>query len=460
MKDVSSRHEGKSVIDSSVAEKQYPGKRPPRKCDSRIRYKVLAFTVGLAAITFLDRVCISMTAPDMTRDLSLTDFEMSLVFSSFTLAYGLFEIPTGWWGDRVGTRRVLTRIVVWWSAFTIATATAFNLPYLLVVRFLFGAGEAGAFPNVASTHKRWFPATERGRVQGIFFMGAHLGGGLTPLLVTGILSFASWRMVFVLCGIIGFIWAVAWYRWFRDDPALHAAVSQSELRYIRDGKQPETGHLVRVSWKNLLSDPNLMALCLMYFSVGYGAYFFVTWFPSYLQRERGFSGGTLGVLAGMPMILSILADLLGGVTTDHITSKYGLRLGRSGVGGIALFLAGMFMTIGTAARMDLLSAVSISVAFAAGNFALGASWGACLDMAESHSGVISACMNTAGQLGGVISPIVLAFILDRTSNWAVPLYVTSVLYLFGALCWWFIDPRKPISAVASRSSLFDNSAPR
>ncbi|MCA1686488.1 MAG: MFS transporter, partial [Planctomycetia bacterium] len=154
---------------------------------SRVRYQVLAFTVALAGITYLDRVCISKTADDIMRDLRLSNLQMGFVFSAFTLAYALFEIPTGAWGDRIGTRRVLTRIVVWWSSFTIATAGAFNYASLLTLRFLFGAGEAGAFPNASKTFSRWFPVTERGTAQGVFFMGAHLGGGLTPLLVTYLL---------------------------------------------------------------------------------------------------------------------------------------------------------------------------------------------------------------------------------------------------------------------------------
>lgn len=165
---------------------------------TRVRYRVLAMAVLLAAITYLDRVCISVTAPAMRRDLGLTPVQMSFVFSAFTLAYALFEIPTGRWGDRVGTRRVLLRIVTWWSTFTIATAAAVGYTSLLIIRFLFGAGEAGAWPNVAITFSRWFPQRERGTAQGIFFSGAHLAGGLTPLLVTALMVYFNWRTLFVL----------------------------------------------------------------------------------------------------------------------------------------------------------------------------------------------------------------------------------------------------------------------
>src|SRR5215213_1902349 len=167
------------------------GLAPPRP--TRVRYAVLAFGVALAGVTYLDRVCISLTAKDMMRDLGLSEEQMGYVFSAFVLSYGLFEIPTGWWGDRIGPRRVLARIVIWWSSFTIATAWAWSYASLLVIRFLFGAGEAGAWPNSAKALSRWFPTAERGTAQGIFFMGAHLGGGLTPLLVTALLTVMPWR---------------------------------------------------------------------------------------------------------------------------------------------------------------------------------------------------------------------------------------------------------------------------
>lgn len=411
------------------------------------RYKVLAFGVCLAAITYLDRICISITAPDMMRELGLTRFQMSLVFSAFTLAYALFEIPTGWWGDRIGTRRVLTRIVVWWSSFTMATAACFNYVSLLSIRFLFGAGEAGAWPNVAKTFSRWFPMTERGTAQGIFFMGAHFGGGITPLLVTAMLDRMHWRSVFLIFGAIGFLWAFTWYRWFRDDPAEHPSVNEEERRHILEGRTAEASHhLQGLNWRRLFTHKSLIALCLMYFTQGYGFYFYITWLPTYLEKERGFTSTTLGVLAGMPMILSVLADLFGGLTTDWVTKKYGLRAGRCGVGGLALLAAGAALISGAAIDNSLASALLISLAAATANFLLGASWGVCIDIAGNHAGVVSACMNTAGQIGGVLSPVILALVVEKFADWSAPLYLSGALYLAGACCWYFIDPRQPIMA--------------
>ena len=414
---------------------------------SRVRYKVLGFTVALAGITYLDRVCISKTSDDIMRDLGLSNLQMGFVFSAFTLAYALFEIPTGAWGDRIGTRRVLTRIVVWWSAFTIATAGAFNYASLLVLRFLFGAGEAGAFPNASKTFSRWFPVTERGTAQGVFFMGAHLGGGLTPLLVTYLLGFMTWRQIFVSFGLVGFVWAAAWSFWFRDEPGDHPEVNPAELKHIRSGRGLDVPHRLDAAvLRRVMTHKSLAALCLMYFTQAYGFYFNITWLPKYLDRVRGFSGATQGLLAGLPLILSAAADLLGGVTSDQVTRRFGLRAGRCGVGGASMVVAGGSLLAGVFVNDALTSALLIAVSGVAASFLLGSCWGVCLDISGPHAGLVSACMNTCGQVGAFLSPIVLAmFINKEPANWTAPLCIQAGLYLVGAVCWWFVDPRKPIA---------------
>jgi MFS transporter, ACS family, glucarate transporter len=421
---------------------------------SLVRYRVLAFTVALAAITYLDRVCIAQAAQDVMRDLSLNNQQMGFVFSSFTIAYAIFEVPTGAWGDRIGTRRLLTRIVVWWSSFTIATAAAFNFTSLLAVRFLFGAGEAGAFPNVSKTFSRWFPVAERGTAQGIFFAGAHLGGGLTPLLVGALLHVLNWRMIFVVFGAFGFVWAAAWFQWFRDDPALHPQVSASELVLIQSGRKPEVPHRLDVAMlRRVMTDRNMIALSLMYFTQAYGFYFNITWLPTYLKEARGFTAIHLGVLAGLPLMLSAAADLVGGVSTDRAVRAFGLRAGRSGIGAVSLLVAGTALLAGAAVHDPLLSALLIAVAGAADSFLLGAAWGTCLDIAGPHAGLVTGVMNTAGQLGAFLSPIVLAYLLkdqSRHEDWLVPLFIAGGLYLAGAVCWLVIDPAKAILAASSK----------
>jgi MFS family permease len=405
---------------------------------------VLAMTVVLAFLTYMDRVCISVTAPAILRDLRLSNIQMGFVFSAFTAAYALFEIPTGWWADRIGSRRVLTRIVTWWSLFTGLTGVAWNFPSLLALRALFGAGEAGAWPTVARALSRWFPEQERGTAQGIFFMGAHLGGGLTPILVAAIAVRIGWRGTFPLLSIFGFIWAVSWFRWYRDEPREHASITAEELAWIEGGRRP-TQEVGRENiFRAALKTPGIWFLCLMYFTQTYGFNLYVTWMPTYLQHEKHLRGTALAVLAGLPLLLSVPADLFGGILTDRLSQRFGLRLGRCLVGFGSLAAAGLFLFAGTLSE-GAVSAVLIALAAASSNFLLGASWGTCADIAGSHAATVSAAMNTSGQIGGVLSPIAFAFLTRSSASWAAPLYVTAVLYLAGAVCWYFVHPEQTLA---------------
>ena len=421
----------------------------PSRTPTMVRRRVLAMTVALAGLTYLDRVCIShagVTA-SIKEELGISDKQMGLVYSAFTLAYALFELPTGAWGDRVGTRRVLTRIVAWWSTFTIATAAAFSYRSMLAIRFLFGAGEAGAFPNVARTLSRWFPTAERGAAQGVFFAGAHLGGGLTPMLVSALLVVLPWRGIFVVFGAIGFAWAWAWYAWFRDEPSQHPSVGREEREYIEAGRSPVAPHrLDLAALKTIAADRSLLGLCLMYFTQAYGFYFNLTWMPTYLARDRGLSADRIGamaaVLAGLPLILSAVADVAGGITSDRLVKAYGLRTGRCGLGGLSLVVAGLAMIAGATAPDALAAALLIALSGAAASFLLGACWSVCQDVAGPHAGLVAACMNTSGQVGAFISPILLPHFADP----AVPLCIAGALYLLGAASWLLVDPTRPIGA--------------
>src|SRR5438034_10234930 len=305
---------------------------------SRVRGRVLAFAFLLAVVTYLDRICIAAAAPYIMADLHLTVLQMSVVFSAFTLAYSLFEIPSGWLGDVVGPRRVLTRIVVWWSAFTMLTATARGYQSLVTIRFLFGAGEAGAFPNIARSFSRWFPVRERGRANGVMFLGSRLGGMLSAPIALLLVTRWGWRASFVFFGTIGIVWAAAWYAWYRDRPEDHPAMTPSELAWIRQDRGPERPALhVSTPWRALLTSRNLYAICAMYFAFGYGLYFYFTWLPTYLIKVLGFSLFAGGLFAALPFLLAGLADLAGGRLTDRLAQTRGLRAARCHL-GFAAFL--------------------------------------------------------------------------------------------------------------------------
>lgn len=413
---------------------------------TRTRYKAAGFLLALAAVTYLDRVCISILAPDIARDLSLSKLQMSFVFSAFAVAYAVFEMATAWWGERIGPRRVLTRIVGWWSCFTIATAFAWNYASLLVIRFLFGAGEAGAWPNAALAFSRWTPLRERGRAQGLFFAAAHLSGGLTPLLVAALARSMSWRPIFALCGAVGFIWAATWFRWFRDEPRAHPQVNPGEAELIETGRAVSTHHRAQgTDWRALVESPNVWFLCLAYFSNSYGAYFVMTWLPTYLAEQRGFQKESLSFFSGLPLLLSVLGDIGGGAVTDFLTRRFGLRLGRSSVSVAGYAVAGVAMFGSVFSSTPMMAASLIAIAVAASMFPLSASWAACMDIGGGHTALLSAAMNTTGQIGSILSPVVAGWAVTHFSNWQAPLLIMGGLYVVSSVLWIFVDPRKGLA---------------
>ncbi len=252
---------------------------------TRARHWVIVFAVTLAVITYFDRVCISqLLANDIQRDLGFTKEQMSWVFSAFTLAYALFEIPAGWLGDRRGPRGVLTRVVVLWSFFTAATGWAWNLASMIVCRFLFGAGEAGCFPNLTKIFTIWLPWDERVRAQGIMWLSARWGGAFTPLVVLWVMKILTWRQAFLLFGSSGMVWAVVFYFWFRDHPRDHRSVNAAELALLDGAEVNAAGH-GDVPWKRFLHSRSVWLLWLQYFCMCYGWYFYITWLPTYLKAE-------------------------------------------------------------------------------------------------------------------------------------------------------------------------------
>ncbi len=416
------------------------------------RHTVTAFTLALVAVAYLDRVCIATAAPAMKSALGLSDAQMGLVFSAFTFSYALFEVPSGWLADRFGARVTLTRIVVWWSAMTAATGLATGFRSLLCIRLLFGIGEAGTFPASARVYARWLPHGERGRAFGLAIMTGAFGGAATQPMVVGLLEVMSWRRVFAIFGLVGITWAIAWWRWFRDDPREHPGVNDAELRIIAasvapvpDGRAARHHH---VPWARLLANRTLLALCCMYGGAIYGWYFYLTWLPTYLLRARGFDLRQMGWAAALPLVAIGIGVCAGGWASDHLTRRWGARAGRRLPGLIGLPLAAVVLLAAIATPSSVHAALFL--ASAAGLAALGVApaWAVCLEIGGRHAGVVSGTMNTFGNLGGAISPVVVGVTLERWGSWELPLLSVAALYLLSGLCWLAIDPARRISEPA------------
>jgi len=408
---------------------------------TRTRRTMLAFALGAMAVAYLDRVCISTTAPAIKADLGLDDAQMGYVFSAFTLGYALFEVPSGWLADRFGARLMLTRIVLWWSAMTAATGAAQGFTSLVAVRGLFGIGEAGVLPSLTRAFSRWLPVRERGGAFGLTLMAAALGGALTQPLVVALLAHFSWRQAFPIFGSVGVFYAAAWFVWFRDDPREHRGVNAAELAVI--GTDPPTAHPA-VPWGTLVRSRNLAALCAMYFGAIYGWYFYLTWLPTYLMRARGFDLAAVGWLAALPLLGIATGSLAGGLLADALTRRFGARIGLRTPGVIGLPLAALAIVAAALAQDPRTSAYCLAAA--AGLAALGVApgWSVCLAIGGRHAGVVSGAMNTFGNLGGVMSPIVVGWCLTLWGSWEAPLYTVAGFYVFAALCWLGVDPSESL----------------
>jgi MFS family permease len=402
-------------------------------------------TLAMIAIAYLDRVCISIAAPSIKLELGLSDTQMGLVFSAFTLSYALFEVPSGWFADRFGARAALARIVAWWSAMTAATGLAGGFASLFAVRLLFGIGEAGAFPASARVYARWLPARLRGRLFGVLIMAAALAGAITQPLVVALVSSFGWRRTFAIFGGIGFIWAISWWLWFRDDPRNHPGVNASELALIEAGGV-ETAEPDTVPWRALARSRALVALCAMYFGAIYGWYFYLTWLPTYLLRARGFDLTQVGWLAALPLLAIAAGVFLGGWLCDRLAPSLGLRVAARTPALVGLPLAACAV-VGAALAADPFQA-ALLLAAAAGLAGLGIApaWALCLEIGGPHAGVVTGAMNMFGNLGGTLSPVVVGLCVDRLGSWNAPLYSIAALYLVAALCWLGIDPAQKICA--------------
>jgi MFS transporter, ACS family, glucarate transporter len=421
-----------------------PNAAPPAALrPTHARYWVIAFAVALAIIQYVDRVCISQAAPLISRDLSLDKWQMGWVFSAFTLAYALFEIPAGYLGDRIGPRKVLLRIVLWWSFFTAATGWVWNWASLLVTRFLFGAGEAGAFPNLTKAFQRWLPLRERTRAQGVMWMSARLGGAFTPALVFLCLQYVTWRVAFLLFGLLGVVWAIVFFRWYRDDPRAQKQVNAAEAALLPVAVT-EGSHF-KAPWKQLFASRTVWCLCGQYFACSYSFYFFITWFPTYLLEARHFEIGQGSLLAGMPLLLGACGSLFAGWVSPILgRGPAGMGRTRRGLGALGCAGAACLLIVPTWLTNPYLAVAAIALVGFCNDIQLPGAWTACMDVGGQAVATLSGTMNMMGNVGGCVSPIVCGYIVKQTGNWNLAFYVTAAAYVLGAFCWLAMDPVTPL----------------
>jgi sugar phosphate permease len=377
------------------------------------------------------------------EDLDLDNQSFGYILGAFSLAYALFELPTGILGDRIGPRKVLTRVVLWWSGFTALTGTAFGFVYLLIVRFLFGMGEAGAYPNASIAIARWFPAVEIGRAQSIIWAAGRIGGALTPLLVIPLVHLVGWRMAFLILGIVGSIWAVAWYYWFRDNPSEHKGITQKEIDEIESArKNAPISH--KIHWKTIIKNPNIWLLMIMCHLFFYASYFFTNWSSTYFQEGRMMTEDQTKNFISLSYFLGAIGCIVGGFASDFLSKKYGLKLGRRIVGVAGLGLSSICFLGAGMTTDNQVAGYLLALCVFLKDLTLPVAFAVCVDIGKRNAGTVTGAMNFAGQMGGFFITIIFGTIVQQTGNFNYPLFLIAGCLIVASALWFFIDPTKEI----------------
>jgi ACS family glucarate transporter-like MFS transporter len=415
---------------------------------TRARYGVIAFAVTLAVITYIDRIAISQAAPFIQRELGLSTVQMGWVFFAFFWTYALFEIPGGLLGDRFGARKALTRVVIFWSLFTAATGWVSGLVSLLIVRALFGAGEAGAFPNITRAFSSWLPAKDRARAQGILWLAARWGGAFTPLIVAGLLQLVSWRTTFEIFGVLGVIWAVLFYRWFRDSPDEHKGVNDAE-RALLVGREKGLAH-GKTPWRLFLRSKTVWLLWAQYAAINVGWPFYITWLPTYLQEARGLDLKKSALFAGIPLFFGGIGCILAGLLAGPLARLTGsLSWARKGLAMVGTFGAAVCLFISPFIADPFWAVFMLGLASFSNDLLMPSAWATCMDVGGRHAGTLSGSMNMFANLMAGASPLLVSYILLVTNrNWPVAFYVGAGFYLLAVVSWAFIDPTERLDRVA------------
>jgi MFS transporter, ACS family, glucarate transporter len=410
------------------------------------RRTLLWYSATLAALLYLDRVCISQSQSAISAELGLTKNEMGTIMSAFSLAYLLFEVPGGWLGDRIGPRAVITRICVWWSAFTMATGLATGFWSLSIIRFMFGVGEAGCFPNLTKAFSHWFNGEDRTRAQSLMWLAARWGGALAPLLVVAALDHMNWRQSFYMFGAVGFFWAFFFFRWFRDLPANHPDVNAAELALMPPPSAVSAEHsATAVPWARFFTSGSMWLLSLQYLCLSYGFWFYVTWLPTYIKEafhmkdaDRYFAA----TLAGLPLFLAGISVYLTGKVTPWLIERVGsVATVRRALGSTGCGIACVMLLVAITFKNPLWAMLAMGVSCFGNDMAMPGSWTAVMDLGGRFAGTLGGIMNMIGMIGGLLAPYTIPRILEAAgNNWNVPIMVLAAAYFVGAIAWLGIDP--------------------
>ena len=421
---------------------------------SQVRWFLVFWLFVLSAVAFLDRVNISIAGSSIASDYHLTNVQLGWVFSSFLAGYALFQTLGGRLADRFGPRRVLAGGVLWWGVFTALTALVppgikGALLWFVTIRFLFGAGEAVVYPASNQFVSRWIPTQERGKANGWIFAGVGAGAGLSPPLITFIMLHYGWRASFWVCAAIGLVVGLVWFIAARDTPAEHARVSASELALIHSGLSSAAAGQGRsrqlIPWGRVFKSKEVLAITLSYFSFGYVAWIFFSWFYTYLAQVRGLNLKASAFYAMLPFLAMAVCCALGGTISDRLTRSHGPRIGRCYLASVVISLAAVFLVLGSEVHSARLASIVLAGGAGALYLAQSSFWSVTADLAGASSGSVSGFMNMGAQAGGWLTAWLTPLIASHF-GWTASFLVAAGLCLMGAAAWLLVDPSRTLEA--------------
>ncbi|MBB6142597.1 ACS family glucarate transporter-like MFS transporter [Silvibacterium bohemicum] len=428
---------------------------------TRVRYFLGFWLFILSAVAFLDRTNISIAGLNISREYGLNNQSLGWIFSAFLIGYAGFQLPAGILAARFGPRRVLTLGVFWWGLATaLTTVLPTKIPHailvLIAVRFLLGAGEAVIYPAANQFVANWIPQQERGFINGLIFAGVGAGSGLTPPLLTWIILSQGWRAAFWFSAAVGCFAGAVWWIFSRDTPEEHPGVSRSELKEIRAGltfepvERTVAGIGARpdskgIAWKAIFARKDLAALMAGYFSFGYIAWVFFSWFFLYLAQVRGFDLKLSARYTMLPFLCMTIFSLVGGSLSDRLTRLHGLRVGRCYLAAVSLFFTAIFLVVGSQVRSPQLAGVILAGGAGALYLSQSTFWSVSVDIAGRSSGVFSSLVNMAGQLGGALTASLTPWIAKHF-GWTTSFAVAASMALVGAACWLVVHPERALES--------------
>ena len=428
---------------------------------TRVRYFLAFWLFVLSGVAFLDRTNISIAGLQISTEYGLGNQRLGWIFSAFLIGYAGFQLPAGWLSARFGPRRVLTFGVMSWGVATILTALLPTdirhvVALLIAIRFALGAGESVIYPAANQFVARWVPLQERGFINGLIFAGVGAGSGLTPPMLTWLITHHGWRAAFWFSALVGFAVGAVWWLLARDTPEEHPGMTPQELKEIHEGlsfslpagvgSPPPTessSSKTEISWRAIFHRRDLPALMLGYFSFGYVAWIFFSWFFLYMAQVRGFDLKASAQYAMLPFLSMTACCLAGGALSDRLTGKYGLRVGRCGLASIALILTAIFLVLGSQVHSPQLAGVILAGGAGALYLSQSSFWSVSVDIAGRSSGVFSSMVNMGGQIGGAVTASLTPWIAQRY-GWTTSFSVSAGLAIIGAVCWMTVHPEHPL----------------